>query len=146
MIADWARTPYGQLLFVDELNSRVLIEEPSGNLRRAPGGFRYPRAVAVLGDTAYVVDSWNHRVKAFTLPEWKFAFEFGSFFCPSSIVAINNFLIIADTNNRRLSFHTPDGACAFTYELNRFPKRVQIGERGAIVVRYDDGETETLNY
>lgn len=145
MVADWTRTALGQLLLVDELHHRILIEDPQGKLRPA-AGFRYPKAIAVWGDTAYVVDSWNHVVKAFRLPEWEFAFEFGSFFCPSGIAVVNNFIVVADTNNRRLSFHHADGSAAFTYALDGFPIRVGMDERGSIVVTYDNGETETLNY
>lgn len=145
-ISDWIRTPGGQLLFADELNHRILIAESSGKLRAAPGEFRYPRSLAVLGPAVYVADSWKHRIQAFHLPEWTFAFEFGSFFCPSSIAVTNNLLVIADTNNRRLAFHAPDGSRMFTYELDGFPSRVRVNDTGALIVRYDNGETETLEY
>lgn len=145
-ICDWAKTPGGQMIFVDELNHRLLVEDGPGTLRAIAGEFRYPRSVVVLDDLAYVVDSWNHRVRAFNLPGWTVAFDFGSFFCPSSITTVNGLLAVADTNNRRLSFHRPDGSSVFVYALNGFPKRVDVNSGGNLVVHYDDGETETLNY
>ena len=143
---DWAKTRFGQILFVDELNHRVLMQGADGRLRVASSGFRYPKSIAVLDTTAYVLDSWNHRVCAFSLPEWSPAFEFGSFFCPSWIAVVSDSLVVADTNNRRLSFHAPNGSLAFTYGLDGFPKRVGADREGNIVVHYDDGEMETLTY
>ena len=145
-IRDWTKSPGGRTIFVDELNHRLLVEDGSGKLRAVTGEFRYPRAVAVLDSLAYVVDCWNHRVRAFHIPDWTPAFDFGSFFCPSSITTVNGLLVVADTNNRRLAFHRPDGSHAFTYALNGFPSRVELDSGGNLVVHYDDGETETLNY
>lgn len=145
-IRDWTETPDGHAIFADELNHRILVEDARGCFRTVTAEFRYPRSIAVLGSLAYVVDSWNHRVRAFNLPEWTLAFDFGSFFCPSSIAVVNDLLVVADTNNRRLSFHKPDGSCALTYALNGFPERVDVNNCGNLVVHYDDGETETLNY
>ncbi|HLQ76117.1 MAG TPA: hypothetical protein VK210_02120 [Terriglobia bacterium] len=144
-ISDWARTPAGDLLLVDEFHNRVLVDGRDG-MRVAPGEFCYPRGIAVLGDVAYVVDSWTHRVQAFRLPQWKREFEFGGFFCPSGIAVTNGLLVVADTNNRRLSFHAPDGTPAFTYELEGFPKRVAVDSAGYLVVHYDDGRSEPVNF
>jgi hypothetical protein len=143
-IRDWVRTADGELVLVDELNHRVLLQSGDGRLRVAAKGFRYPRSVAVLESTAYIVDSWNHRVQAFQLPDWSPAFEFGSFFCPSWIAVMNNLLVVADTNHRRLSFHEPNGSALFTHAVDGFPKRVGANSNGDIVVCYDDGDTETL--
>src|SRR5690242_8474405 len=120
-VRDWAKTPQDELVLIDELNHRVLLQSADGRLRIAAKGFRYPRSVAVLESKAYVVDSWNHRVRAFELPDWSSAFEFGSFFCPSWISVINGSLVVADTNNRRLSFHEPNGSVLFTYTLDGYP-------------------------
>jgi hypothetical protein len=144
-ISDWLKCEYGTI-FVDELNHRLIVEDARGTLRVITGDFRYPRSVAVLGSLAYVVDSWNHRVRAFYVPEWTVAFDFGSLFCPSSIAIVGDLLVIADTNNRRLSFHQPNGSLVFTYSLDGFPKRVTVDNSGTITVRYDDGEAETLVY
>ncbi len=145
-ISDWTKTPNGQLLFADELNHRILIQDSTGALRPAAGQFRYPRAVTVHGGAAFVADSWNHRIQAFQLPEWKFLFDFGGFCCPSSIAVMNGLLVIADTNNRRLSFHKPDGTFQFDYALSGFPRRVGVNADGSIAVCYDDGASETLEY
>jgi hypothetical protein len=72
-------------------------------------------------------------------------FEFGGFFCPSWIEVTGNLLVVADTGNSRLSFHHADGSCAFTYSLDEFPKRVHT-DRGRLVVHYENGEIETLEY
>src|ERR1051325_10737256 len=109
-VRDWVKTPDDELVLIDELNHRVLLQSADGALRVAARGFRYPRSVALLDSRVYIVDSWNHRVKAFELPGWNPAFEFGSFFCPSWISVINNTLVVADTNNRQLSFHEADGS------------------------------------
>ena len=145
-IRDWTKTPDGHAIFVDELNHRILVEDGQGTLRVVSGEFRYPRSIAVLGPLAYVADSWNHRVRALNLPEWTLAFDFGPFFCPSSITVVNGLLVVADTNNCRLSFHRPDGSCELTYALNGFPQRVDVNDGGNLIVRYDDGDSETLNY
>ena len=145
-IADWLKTPDGQLVFVDEINHRLLVGDNSGPLREVTSGFRYPRSITVFDSRAYVVDSWNDRVVTFRLPDWKPEFEFGGFFCPSAIAVVHDLLVIADTNNRRLSFHKADGACSFTVGVDGFPKRVSIDEENAIVVHYDNGQTETLHY
>ena len=145
-VRDWAKTPDSELVLIDELNHRVLLQSADGRLRVAAKGFRYPRSIAVLNSTAYVVDSWNHRVQAFELPDWNPAFTFGSFFCPSWISVINNALVVADTNNRRLSFHEPNGSVLFTYALDGYPRRVGADANGNIVVDYDNGETDTLTY
>jgi hypothetical protein len=144
-ISDWLKFP-GGTIFVDELNHRLLVEDARGNFRVVTGDLLYPRGVAVFGSLAYVADSWHHRVRAFNLPEWTVAFDFGSLFCPSSIAVTGEFLVIADTNNRQLSFHHPDGARAFTYALDGFPKRVSVDDNGAINVSYDNGESEKLRY
>jgi hypothetical protein len=144
-IVDWTKTADGTI-FVDELNHRLLVEDSRGTIRAVTGEFRYPRAVAVLDSLAYVVDSWHDRVRAFNIPEWTLAFDFGSLFCPSSIAIAGSLLVVADTNNRRLSFHRADGTRLFTYELDGFPRRVGIDNCGSIVVSYDDGRSETLAY
>lgn len=145
-VRDWVKTPDNELVLIDELNHRVLVQSADGQLRIAAKDFRYPRSVALLGSRAYVVDSWNHRVRTFELPDWNPAFEFGSFFCPSWISVINSSLVVADTNNRRLSFHEPDGSVLFTYALDGYPKRVGADGDGNIVIDYDNGESETLTY
>src|SRR4051812_19371573 len=99
-VRDWVKTADGELLMVDELNHRIIAQTADGRMRVAAEGFRYPRSITVMDSIAYVVDSWNHRVRAFHMPGWNPAFEFGSFFCPSWITAVNNRLVVADTNNR----------------------------------------------
>jgi hypothetical protein len=145
-IADWTRTSNGQLILVDELNHRVLVEVSDGRIRMVEHSFRYPKSVATLNSTAYVLDSWNHSVKAFRIPDWQFLFDFGGFFCPGSIAVFGELLVIADTCNRRVAFHRPDGGFAFEYALQGFPKRVQVNPDGALVVHYEDGQKERLDY
>jgi hypothetical protein len=136
--------PDGRLLFVDELNSRLLVQDGSG-LRIVPADLRYPKSATILGSKAFVADSWHHRVLAFSLPALKVDFEFTGFFCPSWIEVMNGMLVVADTNNCRLSFHNVDGSCAFTYALDGFPKRVHFHD-GCLIVHYDNGEVERLDY
>ena len=73
-ISDWLKFSDG-IIFVDVLNHRLLVEDLYGDFHVVTGDFRYPLAVAVLGSLAYVVDSWNHRVRAFNLPEWTIALQ-----------------------------------------------------------------------
>lgn len=154
MIADWH-----ERVFVDELHHRVLAENPDGDLeshgRRgsAPGEFRYPRGVVVVGSRAYIVDSWNHRVQVFDLPSWKLALTFGSFgseagqfFCPSSITVSGDLLVIADTNNSRLSFHRFDGSTAFVFGLPQFPRRVRSLPGDSLEYQTEDGIWHSLEY
>ncbi len=159
-IADWNLTEDGGLMLVDELRHCVLRQDAYGNVKargrrgNRAGEFHYPRSILVKGDSAYVVDSWNHRVQVFDAVSWKFLFEFGGFgsgpgqfFCPSWIVAIDERLIIADTNNARLSFHSRDGSFLFAsyFADGRFPRKLQVSG-GMIEVQYDSGERARLEY
>src|SRR5215471_13145832 len=113
---------------VDTLNHCVRLGAVAhGQFGRGPGEFHYPASIAVLDTRAYVADSWNHRIQAFNLPDWQFAFEFGDFFCPQWIGSVNDrgmpLLAIIDTNNARICFHWPDGrrVAVCDFEYGRFP-------------------------
>jgi hypothetical protein len=157
-ISDWCQADDRSLIAVDETNHRVIVQNPDGSTRyygrkgSKSGEFYYPRSCIVLSSSVYVVDSWNHRVQVFELPSWKFQFEFGGFgtgpgkfFCPRSITFIDPWLIIADSNNARLSFHMTDGQFLFSSAVvgNRFPRKVR-GENGPIEVQYENGEWSRL--
>jgi len=161
-LSDWTVDPAGRLFAVDELAHRVVVERSDGEFRfvgepgSGAGQFRYPRSLALAGNRAYVVDSWNHRVQVFTLPEWNFRSSFGSLgsepgslFCPSWIAVVERpgeptLLAVVDRNNRRLSFHEADGDAdgefRFAIELDGpwFPVRVRY-ENASIDVQYEDG-------
>jgi len=157
-IAEWHRTDDRSLILVDETNHRIIVQQPDGSMTSCgrkgsrPGEFHYPRAILVLGSLAYIVDSWNHRVQVFKLPTWQYQFEFGGFgsgpgkfFCPCSIAYSDPWLIVADTNNARLSFHMPDGQCLFSSAVSgsQFPRKVRSTE-GPIEVQYENGEWNRL--
>ena len=159
-IADWHRTEDRGLLLVDETNHCVVAQSPDGSTKThgrkgvGPGEFHYPRSILVLGSSAYVVDSWNHRVQVFDIPSWRFRFEFGKFgsgpgqfFCPASIAFFDPWLLVTDTNNARLSFHSTDGRFLFSsgVSYNRFPRKAR-GVDGLIEVQYEDGELERLEF
>jgi hypothetical protein len=155
----------GRLIVVDETRHRVAVEQAGGAFRfvgepgDGAGQFRYPRSIVLVGDRACVVDSWNHRVQLFSLPDWTFVSSFGSlgrgpgaFFCPSGIAAIDptgveTLLAVADRNNRRLSFHDVGGTFRFAVGLDSewFPVDVRYDGR-SIEVRYEDGSWKRLNY
>jgi hypothetical protein len=152
-ISDWHETDDRSLIAVDETNHRVVVQDADGRIQyygrkgSTQGEFLHPRSVLVLGRKAYVVDSWNHRVQVFELPFWKFQFEFGGFgmlpgefFCPCSIAFSDPWLIVADTNNARLSFHTKDGQFLFSSGIpgGRFPRNVRT-THGPIEVQCEDG-------
>jgi hypothetical protein len=159
-IADWHQTDDRSLILVDETNHRILVQQPDGNITSygrkgtRPGEFHYPRGILVLESLAYVVDSWNHRVQVFKLPLFQFQFEFGGFgtgpgqfFCPCSITFSEPWLIVADTNNARLSFHMQDGRFLFSSGVsgNRFPRKVRSAD-GPIEVQYESGEWNRLEF
>ena len=137
---------------VDTLNHCVRVNGASyGKQGRGPGEFHYPSRVAVMGGRAYVADSWNHRVQVFDLSGWKFAFEFGDFFCPNWIGVIDDrdgaVLAIVDTNNARVCFHHPDGrrlaACEFKFR--RFPISAHPIDAETLEVHFEDDRVETIS-
>jgi hypothetical protein len=137
------------LINPDALRHRIIVAgQPHGRHGRGPGEFHYPSSVAVLGARAYVCDSWNHRVQAFTLPDWKFAFEFQDFFCPQWIEVIEHrgepLLLVVDTNNARLCFHRPDGrrVSVFSFESETFPVAARAAGTGVVEVVFEDEHTE----
>jgi hypothetical protein len=157
-IADWHQTGDRSLFIVDETSHCIRVQQPNGDTRifgrkgSRPGEFHYPRGILVLEESAFIVDSWNHRIQVFELPSWKFQFEFGGFgtepgkfFCPCAITFSDPWLIVADTNNARLSFHKKDGQFLFSSALsgNRFPRNVRTSN-GPIEVQYENGEWNRL--
>ena len=159
-ITDWHQTDDGFLVLVDETSHRILVQKPDGSTTSLgrkgskPGEFHYPRGILIRKSLAYIVDSWNHRVQVFELPSWKYQFEFGGFgtssgkfFCPCSIAFFDPWLIVADTNNARLSFHMPDGQFLFSSAVSgrRFPRKVR-NTYGPIEVQYEDGEWSRLEF
>ena len=152
-ISDWHEAEDRSLIAVDEANHRVVVRGADGRTRyygrkgSMQGEFLYPRSVLVLGRLAYVADSWNHRVQVFDFPSWKFQFEFGGFgtlpgkfFCPCSIAFSEPWLIVADTNNARLSFHMKDGQFLFSSGVSgdKFPRKVRA-THGPIEVQCEEG-------
>jgi hypothetical protein len=159
-IADWHQTGDRSLIIVDETGHRIHVQQPDGNTKTygrkgsGPGEFHYPRGILVLEELAYVVDSWNHRVQVFELSAWKYRFEFGGFgtdpgkfFCPCSITFSDPWLIVADTNNARLSFHKQDGQFLFTSGVsgNQFPRKIRSAN-GPLEVQYENGEWNRLEF
>jgi NHL repeat len=139
------------LIETDTLHHRIIVgEKARGRLGRAPGEFHYPSRTLVIRDHAYVCDSWNHRVQVFELPDWKFAFEFGDFFCPKWTEVIEDstgpLLIVVDTNNARLCFHETDGRRIGTYEFESqsFPVSARRLNDEMIEVVFEDDHVETL--
>lgn len=163
-VSDWDVDSDGRLIAVDDLAHRLAVEQADGRFRfvggpgDGPGQFHYPRGVAIIDDRAYVVDSWNHRIQMFSLPECDYIGEFGGlgsaegeFFCPDGILAVlcdngDRWLSVADTNNRRIAFHSPDGAFLFAIDADNGgrPRKLRMSD-GFIEVRYDDDVWERLD-
>jgi hypothetical protein len=155
----------GRLVVVDETRHRLLVERddgtfvPVGREGSGLGEFHYPAAVAIGDDEVYVADSWNHRVQVFGLPDWAPRRCFGSrghgsgeFFRPSALALIERpleeaWLVVADTNNGRLSFHALSGDILFvrTIEPPDFPVDVEYVD-GAIRVKGEDGAWTKLEH
>jgi sugar lactone lactonase YvrE len=136
---------------VDTLNHCVRLGAMThGKLGAGPGEFHYPACIAVLDNRAYVADSWNHRIQAFDLPDWQFAFEFGDFFCPKWIGVVEDrgapLLAIVDTNNARICFHRPDGrrVAVCDFEYRRFPVAARPTGTGALEIVFEDDHVEML--
>jgi len=159
-LADWHQTEDRRLLLVDETNHRIVVQDADGQLAAhgskgtAAGEFHYPRSILAMGASAYVVDSWNHRVQVFDIPTWKFQFEFGKlgkgpgeFFCPGFIAFADPWLIVADTNNSRISFHDCDGRFVFSAGISgeSYPRKVGVAN-GGFVVQYENGEWDRLEF
>jgi len=159
-LVDWQKTDGQVLLLVDEMKHRIVVQQPDGRTvahggkGTAAGEFHYPRGILALGSSAYVVDSWNHRVQVFDIPTWNFKFEFGrfgagpgEFFCPGSISFADPWLMIADTNNSRISFHDRDGRFSFSSGIagESFPRKVQVAA-GGFVVQYETGKWDRLEF
>ncbi len=158
MVSDWLTTESGLKVFIEEFNHRVVVESPEGDitpvgkLGAGAGEFHYPRGAVELASRLYVVDSWNHRIEAFLLPEMKYAFSFGGLqhlHCPSAITAIDiddhKCLVVADTNNARLVFYEPSGNFAFASDLEGFPVKLRWRE-SVLHVQYEDGAWESVLY
>jgi sugar lactone lactonase YvrE len=131
---------------VDTLRHRIIVGgKMQGKLGSAPAEFHYPSAAVIVDDRAYVADSWNHRVQVFTLPDWKFAFEFGDFFCPKWLGVVSDrgrtLIVVVDTNNCRLCFHEPDGrrVRVFDFHSRMFPVAARILDSDVIEVAFDNG-------
>jgi len=133
---------------VDTLKHQVGKHGRQGS---APGEFRYPARALTIGSRAYVCNSWNHRVQVFDLPDWKFAFEFGDFFCPKWIETIRldgrDMLVVVDTNNARLCFHEADGerVTIFRFESQSFPVATRLLDSETIQVTFEDEHTESFD-
>ncbi len=160
---DWTVDGEGRLVAVDEVEHRLAIEQSDGQFKffgqkgSGPEQFHYPRSIEILNGIAYVVDSWNHRVQMFELPTWTFKGAFGNdgelsaqLFCPSWITVVRRdneapWLLIADTNNNRLSFYDTAGLYLFESELphSRYPIKVQIRNH-RIEVKYEDERWECI--
>lgn len=158
---DWAFDDAHRLVAVDEVEHRLAIQQPDGTFAfmgkkgTGPGQFHYPKSIEVLNGTAYVVDSWNHRVQMFDVPAWTFKGAFDGaqegahqFFCPSSLALVPRgdeppWLVVADTNNCRLTFHDFEGNYLFAHEPyhSGCPLKVRTSE-GAIEVQCEDGQWE----
>jgi hypothetical protein len=131
---------------VDILRHRVIVGGAArGKRGTGPGEFHYPAAVKVVQGRAYVVDSWNHRVQVFDLPEWTFAFEFGDFFCPKWIDVVTDqgtpLLVVVDTNNGRLCFQDLAGrrVAVFEFHSRIFPVAARVLDSEEIEVVFEDG-------
>ena len=163
-IRDWVRDGSGQLILVDELNHRLLVDTGNGlqaHGRRGSraGEFRHPAGIALLDGRAYVVDSSNHRIQVFRFPVWDFDFEFGGFgsepgqlFCPSGITCVETskhgtVLCVVDSSNNRLSVHLPGGQCVSVYNLagRRFPVAIVCAEPARVEIKYEDGLAESID-
>jgi len=159
-LADWHKTEDQRLLLVDETNHRIVVQHADGRLvahgskGNSEGEFHYPRGILAMGASAYVVDSWNHRVQVFDIPTWTFQFEFGQlgsgpgeFFCPGSIAFADPWLMVTDTNNSRISFHDRDGRFVFSSGISgeSFPRKVGVAD-GGFVVQYENGEWDRLEF
>jgi sugar lactone lactonase YvrE len=137
---------------VDSLHHKIIINgKTSGKFGSGPGEFHYPSNAVVLDDRAYVCDSWNHRVQVFKLPEWKFDFEFGEFFCPKWIEMVEDrgrpLLLVVDTNNARVCFHEPNGRryAVFSFESHTYPVKARLVDCETVEIIFEDEHTESFD-
>jgi hypothetical protein len=137
---------------VDTMHHQVIVgARARGKHGRGPGEFHYPSRAVVLGERAYVCDSWNHRVQVFELPHWKFAFEFGDFCRPQWIEIIerpeSKTLVVVDTKNARLCFHEANGRRITTYafEPESLPVSARALDAETLEVVFDDERIEMLD-
>lgn len=161
----WDLDAEGRLVVVDETGHRLFVEQNDGRFRpigrhgQGAGEFIYPSAVAIAEDEAYVADSWNHRIQVFRIPGWKPDRCFGTigrrkgeFFRPSGVALVDrgregSWVVVADTNNQRLSVHNRAGQCLFVVELEGSEFPVDVAYRdGAFEVKGEGGQWKRLSY
>lgn len=99
----------GRVWVLDSMNSRLSYSTGGGAPQSAWGGagadnksFQHPEGLAILGDSLYVADTWNHRVSHFSLGgEWKGSAA--GLMGPRAVaVGKDGSVWIADTGNGRI--------------------------------------------
>jgi sugar lactone lactonase YvrE len=148
-VLEMAVGPNNRLYVVDHSNHRVQIFDLEGNFigkfgvnGSGDGQFKYPWGVAVSTNRVYVADRDNHRIQIFDL-NGNFIKKVGGlgnfggqFSSPYSIaLQPNGNLVVADTGNGRLAFHSSDG----TYLSKVGWRGWNGGGRATRVVSLSDG-------
>ncbi|HLL56180.1 MAG TPA: hypothetical protein VK447_21635, partial [Myxococcaceae bacterium] len=82
---------------------------------------QHPLGVAVLGDTVYVADTYNNKVRALSLKDRKVTSvtrDKKSLAEPSGLAVVNGQLLVADTNHHRLVRLDPATGALTPFELH----------------------------
>ena len=112
----------GHLWVLDSENSRIRLFDRDGGYLGGWGGhgegnfaFKTPEGLAVVGDTVYVADTWNHRIARFTLGgEWKGSAT-GGFMGPRGVaVGPDGGVWVTDSGNHRVVRYDADLKTAVT--------------------------------
>jgi hypothetical protein len=130
-----ARTdPRGLFWIIDTHGHRLFIFNPQLALVAAPGGeggapaqFRYPTDAAFSpAGTAFIADSWNHRIQAIDTNTWQLTRMFGGpgndpgrLLEPRGVLFADGRLIVSERENHRLSFFSEHGS--FLHARSRLP-------------------------
>jgi DNA-binding beta-propeller fold protein YncE len=132
--SDIAIGPTGNIYLVDGVNDRILVMDPTGDLKFAigesgtgEGQFNRPVGIDISNDgKVFVADTGNHRIQAFDAAgnySYMFAVNTGSDKMPADPVDVlasefKNYLYVSDNDNHKIKVFNQKGG--FEYEWGKF--------------------------
>ncbi|MGI9254756.1 MAG: NHL repeat-containing protein, partial [Thermomicrobiales bacterium] len=141
-----ATGPDGNVYLADTWNHRIFVVDPSGavilqiggptadtsddpaNVKKFPGQFFGPRAIAAGKDAIYVADTGNERIQVFS-PDGTFENAFGGYGHDDGqlvepvglAIGPDGDIYVADSGNQRISIFSPDGTFLRSFLVESWP-------------------------